>query len=74
MPFEQGPEVDVLVPLRHPHGEVAEPAQADVDAPVEQPVALLRGERPIVADDVRDRVGHRFLLSAAIVREAVYRG
>ena len=66
--FEQGPQVGVLVPLRHADGEVAERVRADVDSPGEQAVALLRGERPIVPDDVAHRIGHRLLLSAAIVR------
>jgi hypothetical protein len=57
----------VLVPLRHANGEVAEGVRADVDASGEQAIALLSGERPIVPEEVTHRVGHRRLLSAAIV-------
>ena len=63
----------VLVPLGHTDGEVAEGVRADVDAPVEQPGVLLRGERPIVPDDVAHRIGHRRLLSAAIVGRGGHR-
>jgi len=65
--------MDVLVPLRHADGQVAERVRADVDAPGQQAVALLRGERPIVPDDVANRIGHRLLLSAAIVRHGMPR-
>ena len=61
--LEEGPQVDVLVPLRHADGEVAQLVRRDVDAAGEQAVALLRGERPIVPDDVAHRIGHRLLLS-----------
>ena len=50
--------MDVLVPLRHAESEVAERVRADVDAPGKQAVALLRRERPIVPDDVADRISH----------------
>jgi len=58
MAFQERPDVDVLVPLGHAEGEVAELVGSDVDAERQQPVALLGGERPVVADDVLDRVGH----------------
>ena len=44
--FEQRPDVDVLVPLRHADGEVAELVRADVDASGEEAVSLLRGRTP----------------------------
>ena len=62
--FEQGPDVHVLVPLRHAEGEVAELVRADVDAAVEETACLLRGERAVVTDDVAQRIGHCRLLSA----------
>jgi hypothetical protein len=66
--FEQAPQMHVLVPLRDANGEVAELVRADVDASGEQAIALLRGERPIVPDEVAHRVGHLRLLPAVIVR------
>ena len=71
MALEKCALVDVQVPLRHADGEVAERVRADVDTPREQAVALLRGERPIVPDDVAHGIGHRLLLSAAIVRRGM---
>ncbi len=69
MAFEQRPNVDVLVPLRHAEGEVAEWVWADVDPTREQALVLPRDERPVVPDDVADRIGHLLiLLSAVIVR------
>ncbi len=64
MAFEQVPHMHVLIPLRHADGEVAERVRADVDAPGEQAIVLLRGERPIVPDDVAHRIDHRRLLLA----------
>jgi len=48
----------VLVPLGHADREAAERIRGNVHAPGQQAVALLGRERPVVADDVRDRVGH----------------
>jgi hypothetical protein len=57
--LEERPDLDVLVPLRDSEGEVTELVRGDVDAARQQAVALLCRERPIVADDVRDRLGKR---------------
>ena len=70
--LEERPDVDVLVPLGHAERQVAELVRRDVDAARQQAVALLRRERAVVADDVRDRVGHR-VTSGVIVRAACYR-
>jgi hypothetical protein len=56
--LEQRPDVDVLVPFGHAVRQVAERVRGDVDAARQQPVALLGRERPVVTDDVADRVGH----------------
>jgi hypothetical protein len=37
---------------------VAERIRADVDAARQQPLVLLRGEPPVVPDDVADRIVH----------------
>src|SRR3954468_8273478 len=58
MTLQQGSHVHVLVPLGHAEREVAERVRGDVDAARQQAVSLLRRERAVVADDVRDRVGH----------------
>ena len=58
MTLQQRPSVDVLVPLGHPEGEVTERVRGDVDAARQQAVALLGREGAVVADDVRDRIGH----------------
>src|SRR6476660_4240906 len=71
MAFKQVPDVHVLVPLRNTDGEVAERIRADVDAPGQKAFILLRGERPIVPDDVVNRIGHRRPLSAATLRGRV---
>jgi hypothetical protein len=69
VPLEEGPEVDVLVPFRDADRQVTELVRRDVDTARDEPVALQRRERPIVADEVRDRVGHR-VTSSAMVRAA----
>jgi len=71
--FEQGSQVDVRLPFRHADGEVAERIRADVDASGEQAVALPLGERPIVPDNLANRIGNRLLLRAAIVRRGTRR-
>ena len=53
-----GPSVDVLVALRCAEGEVAQLVRRNVDAAREQAVTLQGSERPVVADEVRDRVAH----------------
>ena len=58
VPLEERPEVDVLVPLGDADRQVAQLVRRDVDAARGEAVALLRRERPVVPDDVRDRVGH----------------
>ena len=63
VPFEKGPYVDVLIPLGHSDGEVAQLVRRDVDSPGQQTIALLGGERPVVPDDVLDRIGHAANLS-----------
>jgi hypothetical protein len=50
--------VEVLVPLGDTVREVAERIRGDVDAARGQPVALMRDERPVVPDDVLDRIRH----------------
>ena len=49
----------VLVPLGDTVREVAESVWGDVDAACGQPVSLLRGECPVVPDDVLDRICHQ---------------
>jgi hypothetical protein len=56
--LQERPDVHVLVPLGHAEGEVAERVRSNVDSACEEAVALLGREPPVVADDVRDRVGH----------------
>jgi hypothetical protein len=56
MTLEEHPHVEVLVPLRDADREVAERVRADVDAALQQPLVLHRGEPPVVADDVADRI------------------
>jgi len=58
MALQQRPDVDILVPLGHPEGEVAERVRGDFDAARQQAVALRGCEGAVVADDLRDRVGH----------------
>ena len=58
VPFQEGPDVDVLVPVGDPICEMAELVRHDVDAARGQPVALQLGERAIVAEDVLDQAGH----------------
>ena len=57
--FDEPAHMHVLVPLGHPVREVAEFVRGDVDAACGQPVSLLRGERPVVPDDVLDRICHQ---------------
>ena len=73
VPLEEGPEVDVLVPLGDADRQVAQLVRRDVDAARSEAVALQRRERAVVADEVRDRVGHR-VTSGAIVRAASQMG
>ena len=61
--------MDVLVPLGDAERQVAQLVRRDVDAARGEAVALQRGERTVVADEVRDRVGHR-VTSGDIVRAA----
>ena len=58
LPFQQPAEVDVLVPVGHAIGQVAQGIRGDVDAARRQTRPLGRGERPVVPDDVPDRIGH----------------
>jgi hypothetical protein len=43
--FQQGPLMDVQVPVGHAHCEMAEGVRRDVDAPRDEPVALRRRKR-----------------------------
>jgi hypothetical protein len=54
--FQQGPLMDVKVPIGDANGEMAEGVRCDVDSPRDEPVALRRRERPVVPDDVGDRI------------------
>lgn len=56
--LQERTDVEVLIPLGHAKGKVAERVRGDVDAAGQHSVALLCRERPIVADDVRNRIGH----------------
>ena len=70
VPLEERPEVDVLVPLGDADRQVAQLVRRDVDAARGEAVALQGRERTVVADEVRDRVGHR-VTSGAIVRAVI---
>jgi hypothetical protein len=59
MPLQERADMDVAVPLGDADREVAQGVRRDVDTAIRQAIALLGRERPVVADDVRDRVGHR---------------
>jgi hypothetical protein len=50
--------VDVEVPVGDAVGEVAQGVRRDVDTAGGEPVALQRRERPVVPDDVADRISH----------------
>src|SRR5438128_2449173 len=58
VPLEEGPHVNVLLPLGDTVRKVAEGVRGDVDAARRQPVALLSDEGPVVTDDVLDRIRH----------------
>src|SRR5207249_10296012 len=58
VPLEEGPHVNVLLPLGDTVREVAEGIRGDVDAARRQPVALLSDEGQVVTDDVLDRIRH----------------
>jgi hypothetical protein len=71
VPLEERPEVNVLVPLGDANRQVAELVRRNVDATRCEAIALLRGKRPIVPNDVANRIGHCLLLSAGIVRHGI---
>ena len=56
MALEQRPLVDVEIPVGNSDGKVAERIRRDVDAARKKAVALHRGERSIVPDDLGNRV------------------
>ena len=60
MAFEQRARMDVQVPIGDANRKMAERVGRDVDAALDQPVALHRRKRSIVPDDLGDRIrtGH----------------
>src|SRR5215475_15100608 len=58
MALEQAADVEVLVVLGDAVCQVAQRIRRDVDSARAQPVLLAGEERPVVTEDVRDRVGH----------------
>ena len=56
--LEQAADVEVLVVLGDAVCQVAQRIRRDVDFARAQPVLLAGEERPVVTEDVRDRVGH----------------
>jgi len=56
--LEQTAEVEVLVVIRNPVRQVAQRIRRDIDSARAQPVLLAGEERPVVTEDVLDRVGH----------------
>ncbi len=61
MALEKRPLVDVQIPIGNADGEVAECVGCDVDSAGRKTVALHRGERSIVPDDLGDRIRFRHL-------------
>src|SRR5262249_61747794 len=61
------PQAEILVPLGAAARRVAGRVRADVDAAREQPLVLHRGEPPVVADDVADRIAHHVAIRGAIM-------